>query len=161
PGCLAAQVGRYGRWRRWQGHACGMTVTPARVSAPPEQLVQEPAVERVAVLLWRWGTAANRGGRGRPPAPRGAPGGGGRGAGVRVCGTPAGGRIGAPMGETPAGGMIAASGPPPGPRPRPGKAATGTPWCATFMTRLQISVGSPPPVAFLVGEESSLPTQTP
>jgi hypothetical protein len=45
--------------------------------------------------------------------------------------------------------------------PVPGSAATGTPWCATFITRLQISTGSPPPVALRVGEESSLPSQTP
>jgi hypothetical protein len=45
--------------------------------------------------------------------------------------------------------------------PVPGSAATGTPWCATFITRLQISTGSPPPVALRVGEESSLPIQTP
>src|SRR3982074_191024 len=40
--------------------------------------------------------------------------------------------------------------------PVPGSAAAATPWCATFITRLQISAGSPPPVALRVGEESSL-----
>src|SRR6266849_2856828 len=48
-----------------------------------------------------------------------------------------------------------------GPPDRPGRPATGTPWCALFISRLQISTGRPPPVAFLVGEESSLPSQTP
>src|SRR5262249_35231273 len=46
-------------------------------------------------------------------------------------------------------------------RLRPGRAATATPWCATFITRLQMSTGRPPPVALRVGEESSLPIQTP
>jgi len=46
-------------------------------------------------------------------------------------------------------------------RPVPGNAATGTPWCATFITRLQISTGRPPPVSLRVGEESSLPSHTP
>jgi len=45
--------------------------------------------------------------------------------------------------------------------PVPGSAATGTPWCAVFITRLQISTGRPPPVILRVGEESSLPSQTP
>src|SRR5438552_2279919 len=43
----------------------------------------------------------------------------------------------------------------------PGRDATGTPWWATFMKRDQMSTGRAPPVAFLVGEESSLPSQTP
>ena len=43
----------------------------------------------------------------------------------------------------------------------PGRLATGTPWCAPRMNRLQISTGRPPPVACLVGVPSSLPSQTP
>src|SRR6202035_58233 len=42
-----------------------------------------------------------------------------------------------------------------------GKAATGTPWWAARMNRVQTSTGNPPPVVFLVGELSSLPSQTP
>jgi hypothetical protein len=42
-----------------------------------------------------------------------------------------------------------------------GRSVAGLPWCAAFMNRLQTSTGSPPPVAFLVGEESSLPSHTP
>jgi hypothetical protein len=42
-----------------------------------------------------------------------------------------------------------------------GNPATGTPSCAAFMNRLQISTGKLPPDTFLVGEESSLPSQTP
>src|SRR5882672_2603133 len=61
-----------------------------------------------------------------------------------------------PDGVTPDGVTEASAGP-----PMPGSAATGTPWCAAFMNRDQISTGKPPPVAFLVGEESSLPIQTP
>src|SRR5262245_65899225 len=37
--------------------------------------------------------------------------------------------------------------------PVPGSAATATPWCATFMTRLQMSTGRPPPVALGIGEQ--------
>ena len=43
----------------------------------------------------------------------------------------------------------------------PGRSAIGRPWCAAFMKRLQISTGRPPPVIFLVGELSSLPSHTP
>ena len=42
-----------------------------------------------------------------------------------------------------------------------GSAATATPWWATRMKRVQTSTGKPPPVAFLVGELSSLPSHTP
>src|SRR5260221_8385072 len=42
-----------------------------------------------------------------------------------------------------------------------GSAATGTPWWAARMKRVQTATGNPPPVAFLVGELSSLPSQTP
>ena len=48
-----------------------------------------------------------------------------------------------------------------GPPDTPGRPMTGTPWCAVFMNLLQISTGNPPPVVFLVGEQSSLPSQTP
>src|SRR5208282_3925621 len=43
----------------------------------------------------------------------------------------------------------------------PGRPATGTPSCAARMNRLQISTGRLPPDTFLVGELSSLPSQTP
>src|SRR5687767_13797479 len=43
----------------------------------------------------------------------------------------------------------------------PGSAATDTPWCPARITLLQMSTGSPPPVALRVGDESSLPIQTP
>jgi hypothetical protein len=42
-----------------------------------------------------------------------------------------------------------------------GRSVAGLPWCAAFMNRLQTSTGRPPPVASLVGEESSLPSHTP
>src|SRR5260370_36077120 len=42
-----------------------------------------------------------------------------------------------------------------------GSAATGTPSCAAFIKRLQISTGRLPPETFLVGVPSSLPSQTP
>src|SRR5579859_954927 len=54
--------------------------------------------------------------------------------------------------------MIFASKPPAG---EPGSATTGTPWWAAFMKRVQTSTGRPPPVALLVGELSSFPSQTP
>src|SRR5262249_24572191 len=47
------------------------------------------------------------------------------------------------------------------PREEPGRLATGTPWCAPRITRLQISTGRLPPVTCLVGVPSSLPSQTP
>ena len=43
----------------------------------------------------------------------------------------------------------------------PGRAATVTPWWAPRMKRAQMSTGMPPPVARRVGEELSLPSQTP
>ncbi len=43
----------------------------------------------------------------------------------------------------------------------PGRSAIGRPWCAAFMKRVHTSTGRPPPVIFLVGELSSLPSHTP
>lgn len=47
------------------------------------------------------------------------------------------------------------------PPENPGRLATATLRCAAFMKRAQISAGRPPPVIFLVGEESSFPSHTP
>src|SRR6266850_2288390 len=63
--------------------------------------------------------------------------------------------------ETAAGPAGAGGAHKPPPRASPGRSASGMFWCATFMKRLHTSTGSPPPVAFLVGEESSLPSHTP